>query len=355
MGGPGDGACAEGGGGGTVGCGTFAAEKRLWLGRGCRMLGYSSFIMKKIALLFAGQGAQVVGMGRDLAENYASVAALYERADEVLGFDISDISFDGPEEILTKTVYCQPALYVHGLACLRALNDLVGDLNVVAAAGLSLGEFTAHASAGTFDFETGLQLVAQRATFMQEACENTDGAMAAMLGADEAAVRDLAAQTDVDVANLNSPGQVVISGEATKIALAISLAKEAGVRRAAPLNVAGAYHSRLMKSAYEKLGAVLEETPIGIPRFPVICNIDAQPVVDAAAIREALREQVTGTVRWTESVEYLIDHEKVELLVELGPGRVVAGLVGRIRKDFPILSIGDVASLTAAAEQLKAS
>jgi [acyl-carrier-protein] S-malonyltransferase len=317
------------------------------------MLAVSS-IMKKIALLFAGQGAQAVGMGRDLAENYSSVAALYERADEILEYDISDISFDGPEEILTKTMYCQPALYVHGLACLRALADEVPGLSFAAAAGLSLGEFTAHAAAGTFDFETGLQLVAQRAAFMQEACEETSGAMAAMIGADEAAVRDLAAQTDVDVANLNSPGQIVISGEATKIALAVSLAKEAGVRRAAELNVAGAYHSRLMKSAYEKLGAVLEQTPVGIPRFPVICNIDAQAVTDAARIRETLREQVTGTVRWTESVEYLIDHEKVDLLLELGPGRVVAGLVGRIRKDFPILSIGNVPSLKAAAEQLKA-
>jgi [acyl-carrier-protein] S-malonyltransferase len=318
------------------------------------MLGTSSFIMKKIALLFAGQGAQAVGMGRDLAEAYASVASLYERADEVLGYDLSDISFDGPEDILTKTIYCQPALYVHGLACLRALTDEIGELSPVAAAGLSLGEFTAHAAAGTFDFETGLQLVAQRATFMQEACENTSGAMAAMLGADESAVRDLAAQTDVDVANLNSPGQVVISGEASKIALAISLAKEAGVRRAAQLNVAGAYHSRLMKSAYEKLGAVLEETPLGLPHFPVICNIDALPVTDAARIRETLREQVTGTVRWTESVEHLIDHEKVDLLIELGPGKVVAGLVARIRKDFPILSIGDIPSLKAAVAQLKA-
>jgi [acyl-carrier-protein] S-malonyltransferase len=318
------------------------------------MLEDSSFIMKKIALLFAGQGAQAVGMGRDLAESYASVATLYERADEVLEYDISDISFDGPEEILTKTVYCQPALYVHGLACLRALADEVPGLSFTAAAGLSLGEFSAHAAAGTFDFETGLQLVAQRASFMQEACEDTNGAMAAMLGADEAAVRDLAAQTDVDVANLNSPGQVVISGEASKVALAISMAREAGVRRAAPLNVAGAYHSRLMKSAYEKLGAILEQTPIGIPRFPVICNIDALPVTEAARIRETLREQVTGTVRWTESVEYLIDHAKVDLLIELGPGRVVAGLVGRIRKDFPILSIGDVPGLKAAAAQLKA-
>jgi [acyl-carrier-protein] S-malonyltransferase len=310
--------------------------------------------MKKIALLFAGQGAQSVGMGKDLAETFLAVAALVKRADEVLGYSISNIMFAGPDTELTKTVYCQPALYVHGLACLRALNDEVPDLTFAAAAGLSLGEFTAHTAAGTFDFETGLQLVAHRAEFMQESCDATSGAMAALIGAEENAVRDLAAQTDVDVANLNSPGQVVISGESTKIALAVSLAKEAGVRRAATLNVAGAYHSRLMKTAYEKLAAVLENTPVGIPRFPVICNVDALPVTDADRIRETLREQVTSTVRWTESIQHLIDHEKIDLFIELGPGKVIAGLVGRIRKDFPIISISDVPSLKAAVESLKA-
>ncbi|MGA3170923.1 MAG: ACP S-malonyltransferase [Chthoniobacteraceae bacterium] len=308
--------------------------------------------MKKIALLFAGQGAQTVGMGKDLVLSYPAVADLYARADEVLEYSISDITFEGPEEILTKTIHCQPALYVHGLACLRALTDEAGELPIVAAAGLSLGEFTAHAAAGTFDFDTGLELVARRAQFMQEACENTNGAMAAMIGAEENAVRDLAAQTDADVANLNCPGQVVISGEASKVALAVSLAREAGVRRATMLNVAGAYHSRLMKSAYEKLAALLEETTIGIPRFPVVCNIDALPVTDAARIRETLREQVTGTVRWMECIEHLIEHEKVELFLELGPGKVLAGLVGRIRKDFPVLSVSDLPSLEAAAAQL---
>ena len=309
--------------------------------------------MKKIALLFSGQGAQTVGMGKDLAETYPSVNAIFKLGDEVLDYYLSSIAFNGPEQDLTKTVHCQPALFVHGLACLRALNDEAGELNVAAAAGLSLGEFTAHTAAGTFDFETGLRLVAQRAQFMQAACEATRGAMAALIGADENAVRDLAAQTDVDIANLNSPGQVVISGETTKVALAVSLAKEAGVRKAAMLNVAGAYHSRLMKSAYEKLAAVLEETPVGIPRFPIICNVDAMPVTDAARIRETLREQVTDTVRWTESIEYLIDHEGIDLFVELGPGKVLAGLVNRIRKDFPVLSIGDAPSLKAAAAQLK--
>jgi len=309
--------------------------------------------MKKIALLFAGQGAQYVGMGKDLAEAYPEVAALFRRADEVLGRSISSIAFDGPEEELTKTVNCQPALYMHGLACLGALKQEVGDLPITAVAGLSLGEFTAHAAAATFDVDTGLQLVARRAEFMQQACEMTSGAMAAMIGADENSVRDLAAQTDVDIANLNCPGQVVISGEATKVALAVSLAQEAGVRRATMLNVAGAYHSRLMKSAYEKLATVLGDIALGIPRYPVICNIDALPVVEAARIRETLREQVTGTVRWQESIEYLADHEKIDLFIELGPGKVLAGLAARIRKEVPALSISDTASLKTAVERLK--
>ena len=309
--------------------------------------------MKRIALLFAGQGAQSVGMGRDLYDRYQSAAGLVQRADEVLGRKLSEIMFDGPDSELTKTSNCQPALYVHGLALLAALREEIGEFPIHAAAGLSLGEFTAHAAAGTFDFETGLRLVQQRANFMQEACDATEGGMAAMIGADENAVRDLAAQTDVDVANLNCPGQVVISGEASKVALAVSLAKEAGIRRAVTLNVAGAYHSRLMKSAYLRLGEVLSRTELKEPRFPVVCNIDAQTVSGAEKIREALREQVTGTVRWAESIAYLIDSMDVELLVELGPGGVLAGLVGKTRKDFPALTAGDVPTLEALAAKLR--
>lgn len=308
-----------------------------------------NLMTKKIALLFAGQGAQAVGMGKDIAAAWPAAAELFQHADEILGRPLSRIAFEGPEEELTKTANCQPALYVHGLACMTAFCAELGrELTVDAVAGLSLGEFTAHAAAGTFGFETGLRLVAQRAQFMQEACEATEGAMAAMIGADENAVRDLAAQTDVDVANLNSPGQVVISGESSKVALAVALAKEAGVRRATLLNVAGAYHSRLMRSAYEKLGGVLQATALARPKFAVICNIDALPVREPERIRETLREQVTGTVRWTESIEYLIDTEGCEGFLEFGPGAVLAGLVNRTRKGFPVTSVSDVASLRAA-------
>ena len=311
---------------------------------------------KRIAFLFSGQGAQSVGMGQDLAAHYPVAADLFRRADTLLGRPLSRLMFEGPNEDLTQTVNCQPALYVHGSACLAAfLHEMGGALpGVVATAGLSLGEFTAHAAAGTFDFETGLSLVDQRARFMQEACENTLGTMAAMIGAEENVVRDLAAQTDVDIANLNAPGQIVISGEKAKVELAVSLAKEYNIRRATLLNVAGAYHSRLMNSAYIQLGKVLEATHFNQPKYLVVGNVDAKPVSGEQAIRDALREQVTSSVRWTESMEYLLDVEKVDQFIEFGPGGVIAGLFGRIRKGTNVLSISDVPSLQAAVAALKA-
>ncbi len=308
---------------------------------------------KRIALLFAGQGAQAVGMGKDLAAQHPAAAELFAEADQILGYSLSKIAFEGPEEELTQTKYCQPALFVHGLAVLAALRAAVGEFPVQAAAGLSLGEFTAHAAAGTFDFATGLKLVAERGLYMQEACEQTEGGMAAMIGADESTVRTLASETDVDIANLNSPGQIVVSGESSKVALAVSLAKEHGIRLAKILNVAGAYHSRLMNSAFLKLGEELQRTALAKPRFPVICNVDAAPVREEEEIRSALQDQVTGTVRWTESIEYLVDEEKCDLFLELGPGGVLAGLLNRTRKGTPCLSITDIPSLEAAVAALR--
>jgi [acyl-carrier-protein] S-malonyltransferase len=307
---------------------------------------------KRYAFLFSGQGAQVVGMGKDLAAKYPVAAELFQRADAVLGYPLSQLAFEGPEEELTKTVHCQPALYVHGFACLAALKaELGADLIPFAVAGLSLGEFTAHAAAGTFDFETGLKLVAQRARFMQEACDSTEGGMAAMIGGEEAAIRTLAASVDVDIANLNAPGQIVISGEKAKVTLAVAQAKDAGVRKAVPLNVAGAYHSRLMKSAADKLGAALSATEFNAPSCKVYCNVEAAPVSTPEVIRETLQKQVTGSVRWTETLEKLVDEDGIEQFIEFGPGGVLAGLLGRTRKGAAIVSISDVATLAASLEK----
>src|SRR3954451_2956597 len=240
---------------------------------------------KKIALLFAGQGAQSVGMGRDLAEQHPVAADLFRQSDEILGRNLCDIAWNGPLEELTRTSNCQPALYVHALAALAALRAIVGDFEVGGAAGLSLGELTAHAAAGTFDFASGLKLVQKRGELMEEACAATAGAMAAMIGADEGAVRQLAAGCDVDVANINSPGQIVISGEAAKVELAVSLAREHGIRRATLLKVAGAYHSRLMNTAYVNLGEELLNTEMQLPSFPVASNVTGQVLDTLPEIR----------------------------------------------------------------------
>ncbi len=300
---------------------------------------------KKLALLFSGQGAQSVGMGKDLCAEYPSAAALFKQADEILGYPLSQFAFEGPAEELTKTAVCQPALYVHGLACLAVVKEKFPALDFHAAAGLSLGEFTAHAAAGTFDFATGLRLVDKRARAMQEACDSTEGGMAAIIGGDEDRVRDLASAADVDVANLNSPGQIVLSGESSKVAMAVGLAKEYGARKAVELTVAGAFHSRLMESAYQTLKVALEETPMAQPRVPVVCNVDATAVSDAENIRRTLADQVTGSVCWSQSIEYMIDHLHITNFLELGPGGVIAGLVGRIRKGTPVVSISNAATL----------
>jgi [acyl-carrier-protein] S-malonyltransferase len=310
--------------------------------------------MKKTALLFSGQGAQAVGMGKDLAAEFPVAAALFEKADEILGYPLSRIAFEGPTEELTKTSVCQPALYVHGLACLAVLKEKFPALEFHATAGLSLGEFTAHAAAGTFDFETGLRLVDKRARAMQSACEASTGGMAAIIGGEEDRVRELAAAADVDVANINAPGQIVLSGEASKIVMAVSLAKEYSARKAVELTVAGAFHSRLMEPAYQSLSAALADTHMTEPRVPVVCNVDAIEVRDPQTIRRTLADQVTGSVCWSQSVEYLIDKLHIEQFIELGPGGVIAGLVGRIRKGTPITSVSNVASLDEAVAFLSA-
>jgi [acyl-carrier-protein] S-malonyltransferase len=307
--------------------------------------------MKKIALLFAGQGAQSVGMGRDLAGQFAVAADLFRRADEILGRNLSEIAWTGPIGELTKTSNCQPALYVHGLACLAILHELGGGFSIGGAAGLSLGEMTAHAAASTFDFANGLKLVQRRGELMDEACAATNGAMAAMIGADESAVRALAADADVDVANINAPGQIVISGERAKVEAAIGMAKEHGIRRATLLNVAGAYHSRLMESAYQKLGAVLVHVPVQPPRFPVISNVTGAEVTTPIEIRRTLQDQVTGTVRWLDCMERLADLG-CDLFVELGPGGVLAGLLRRTLKDMDVISVSDAESVRKCAERI---
>ena len=310
---------------------------------------------KKIALLFAGQGAQAVGMGRDLAEQIPVAADLFREADALLGRKLTDIMWNGPIEELTKTANCQPALFVHALAALAALRELAGEFPIGGAAGLSLGEMTAHAAAGTFDFATGLKLVQKRGELMDEACAATRGGMAAMIGAYENEVRQLAADEDVDVANINTPTQIVISGELAKVEAAIGVAQEYGIRRAALLNVAGAYHSRLMERAYEKLGQELLNVQMELPRFPVISNVTGEAVKTLPEIRQTLQDQVTATVRWVDCMETLLEDCGCNFFIELGPGNVLAGLLQRISKGVDVISVGDAESVHKCAERLRAA
>lgn len=307
--------------------------------------------MSKVVLLFSGQGAQKVGMAKDWHEQSATAREWVAKADAALGFPLSEVMFEGPDEELTRTSRCQPALYLHGLLAWTLLKERLPNLEPVAAAGLSLGEFTAHAAAGTFSFEEGLRLVARRGLFMEEACEATEGGMAALIGGEEEKVRELAAACDVDVANLNAPGQIVLSGSVAGIDDAVAKAKDFGIRRAIKLNVAGAYHSRLMQSAQDQLAKELAAANIGSPSIPVVCNFGASVVFDPAEIRSNLEKQVTGSVRWTESIQLLRAQGHTTFL-ELGPGKVLAGLVAKIDKDATVYSIEDLASLEATVEAL---
>jgi [acyl-carrier-protein] S-malonyltransferase len=305
------------------------------------------------AVLFSGQGAQKVGMGADLYESSPSAHALYDLADSRLGWPLAEYSFRGPEATLTETRVCQPALYTHGLAILAAFEDHTGQpLRFDAAAGLSLGEYTAHAAAGTLTFQTGLGLVAERGRLMQEACNATVGTMITLLGATPEQAREIATQCDVDVANLNCPGQVVLSGGTKEMEGVAAAAKDKGIRKVIPLKVAGAYHSRLMASAATALAPHLAQAEIAAPRVPVVANFSAAIPESADQIRSTLVSQVCGSVRWDESVRQLVSRGYTEF-VECGPGGVIAGLLRRIDPAVSCLSLESYADIVKHADALR--
>lgn len=278
-------------------------------------------------------------MGADLADKSAAARVLYEQADRQLGWSLSETSFRGPEARLTETRVCQPALYVHGLALLAAYGEMTGKtLRFEAAAGLSLGEYTAHAAAGSFSFATGLSLVAERGRLMQEACESTSGTMITLLGATADQAREIATACNVDVANLNCPGQVVLSGGVKEMEGVAPIAREKGIRKVIPLKVAGAYHSRLMAAAARGLAPFLAGAEITKPRVPVIANFTADSVPTPEEIRPALEAQVCGSVNWEDSIRKLLGMG-ITHFVECGPNAVIAGLVRRISPDAHCLSL----------------
>jgi [acyl-carrier-protein] S-malonyltransferase len=307
--------------------------------------------MSKTALLFAGQGAQVVGMGKDLAEKFPAAKSWFDRANAALGYNLAGICFHGPEAELTKTENAQPGIFLVSWVAFQLLKEQVPHLQFDATAGLSLGEFTALTAAGTLSFEDGLRVVRQRGKFMQEACDVTRGGMAAVIGLEEAPTREVCADAGVVLANLNCPGQLVISGEADKIAQACEFAKFKGAKRAIPLPVAGAYHSPLMASAQPKLAAELAQAKLSPPAVPVISNVTAQ--AHGTDIAARLVEQVCASVLWENSMRTLLA-QGFTRFIELGPGTALSGFMKRIDKTAQMLNVADVPSLEATVKVLSA-
>ena len=299
-----------------------------------------------LALLFAGQGAQKVGMGKSLHDGSPAARAVYAEANRVLGWDLAAISFAGPEAELTPTKVCQPALFVHGLAALAALREQGKAQMIDFALGLSLGEVTAYTAAGVFDFATGLKVVAERGRLMQQACERTVGGMAAIIGEERAKVAELCREFDIEAANFNAPGQIIVSGEKSKVESAVAAAKERGIKKAIPLNVAGAYHSRLMEPARVAFAAFLDGITFSAPHFTVLTNTTGQIVRDPAAIKAALVKQVVSPVLWEDCTRAAVAAGATEFW-ELGPGGVLAGLARRTDKAWNVKSFSEFTDLTA--------
>jgi len=301
-----------------------------------------------LALLFAGQGAQKIGMGKSLFAQSAAARAVYDEANAVLGWDLKQVSFEGPEPDLTQTKVCQPALYVHGLALLASLREAgklpAGEPKV--ALGLSLGEVTAYCAAGVFDFATGLRIVAERGRLMQQACEQTSGGMAAVIGEERAKVQELCREFDIEAANFNAPGQIIVSGDKSRVSAAVAAAKDRGIKKVMPLNVAGAYHSRLMEPARAAFADFLAAIPFSAPTCTVFTNTTGQAISDPAAIKAALVRQVVSSVLWEDCMRSAAATGVSEFW-ELGPGGVLAGLARRTEKSWAVRSFAEFTDVSA--------
>lgn len=288
--------------------------------------------------VFPGQGAQYTGMGKDLYDNHVEVREMMERANEILGFRLTDIMFEGTAEELKQTKVTQPAVFLHSVAMAKALG-----ITPSAVAGHSLGEFSALVVSGALAFEDGLRLVSKRAQAMQACCEAVEGGMAAILALSDEQVEQICAETEgvVVAANYNCPGQLVISGEKAAVEAACVKAKEAGARRALPLPVGGAFHSPLMEPAREELEKAIAEAPFRTPSCPIYQNVDAKPHTDPEEIKQNLIAQLTAPVRWTQIVQQMLA-DGVEQVTELGPGTVLQGLVKKVSAELPVESKGSL-------------
>ncbi len=307
--------------------------------------------MSKIAILFPGQGVQAVGMGKELAEQIPACRELFDRANDVLGFDLAHICFEGPNEELTKSNHAQPAIFVVSAAAYAALKNERPDLQPAAMAGLSSGEWAALYAAGAVSFEDTLRVLEARGRFMQAACEQSAGGMLSVIGLTLEQLQSIADQCAIQIANLNSPEQTVLSGPIEGIEKAEGVAKEAGAKRAIRLNVAGAFHSRLMEPAAEQLKEFLAGIELSAPTVPIVSNVKGAPFESVDEIRELMVRQVTDSVRWVDDVQW-IGGQGVTTYIECGPGKVLSGLVKRIDKQAAIHNIQDHATLTAVLEKI---
>lgn len=308
--------------------------------------------MAEIGLLFPGQGAQAPGMGQDLCEKFASCRALFDTANEVLGYDLASCCFDGPAETLTRSDVAQPAIFTVSVAAMTALRESAPELEVAVSGGLSSGEWAALYAAGCISFEDALRLLQARGKFMQEACEARPGGMLSVIGLDSDTLQPICEASGLEMANLNSPGQTVLSGPVEGLEPAEKLAGEAGARKAVRLKVAGAFHSSLMRPAAEQLAEVISQVTLNAPAFPVCSNVTGQlHEADPELIRKKMVEQVYSSVRWIDNAQAM-EALGISVFAECGPGKVLAGLFKRIDKSASVHNIYDIQTLETTLQKL---
>ena len=306
----------------------------------------------RYAFVFPGQGAQQIGMGLDLVASSKAAKLVFDEVDEALGINLSKIVFEGPEEDLKNTMNTQPAILTMSIACLRAMEEILGGLmpSPFFVAGHSLGQYTALIASKSMSLSTAAVLVRERGRLMQYAAELNSGGMAALIGMEDSVIEDICSETDTEISNLNAPGQTVISGTSEAIDKAVTLATERGARRAIPLPVAGAFHSRLMKPAQEGLDMAINNVVISDPQIPIVANSTGLPLTNSEEIKSELSASLCSPVRWRDSIEYMVATAGVQTIYEIGPGKALSGMITRISPEIEVKNIEQLENINSLAE-----